>query len=173
MVRPEHALATARAFGKFESEGLRVRSDGTRYWTHATIEAIVDEHRQLLGYSLLSRDISEQRETEQDKEILSAVFRNAPDGMAILDSDLKFSNVNSKYAEMHGWAIEELFNQCRSTSSSRRPIGRPFDRTCTRCLRAIRPAPSAPGIRRWELRRDGTEFRLEAFISVLPQGDRR
>ena len=37
---PEHALETARETGRFESEGWRVRKDGSRFWASAVIDAI-------------------------------------------------------------------------------------------------------------------------------------
>src|SRR5262245_42548637 len=38
---PAHALRTAREEGKFESEGWRVRKDGTRFWAHVIIDPVV------------------------------------------------------------------------------------------------------------------------------------
>ena len=40
---PQRALAEARQIGRFESEGWRVRKDGTRFWVSAVLDAIHDE----------------------------------------------------------------------------------------------------------------------------------
>src|ERR1700733_13227436 len=37
---PDHALKTAAREGKFESEGWRVRRDGTRFWALAVLDAM-------------------------------------------------------------------------------------------------------------------------------------
>ena len=40
--RPGKALETARREGRFESEGWRVRKDGTRFWALAVLDAVRD-----------------------------------------------------------------------------------------------------------------------------------
>ena len=37
---PEHELAMARATGRFEDEGWRIRKDGTRFWASVVITAL-------------------------------------------------------------------------------------------------------------------------------------
>ena len=37
---PANALETAAREGKFESEGWRVRKDGTRFWAYVVIDPI-------------------------------------------------------------------------------------------------------------------------------------
>src|SRR5580698_1562601 len=37
---PQRALATAEREGKFESQGWRIRKDGTRFWAHVIIDPI-------------------------------------------------------------------------------------------------------------------------------------
>src|SRR5215470_7657533 len=40
---PGRALGIARETGRYESEGWRVRKDGTRFWALAVIDAVRDE----------------------------------------------------------------------------------------------------------------------------------
>src|SRR6202000_2650392 len=40
---PKKVLETAAAVGRFETEGWRVRRDGTRFWALAVVDAIKDE----------------------------------------------------------------------------------------------------------------------------------
>ena len=61
---PERALAIARDSGKFETEGWRVRKDGTRFWASAVINRITDKEGRLIGYAKVTRDVSERRETQ-------------------------------------------------------------------------------------------------------------
>lgn len=58
---PERGLQAARRDGRFEKEGWRVRKDGSRFWASIVIDAISDEHGNLLGYAKITRDISEKR----------------------------------------------------------------------------------------------------------------
>lgn len=62
---PERALETARRVGRFESEGWRVRRDGTRFWAHVIVDAIRDETGSLIGFAKITRDVTEKREADQ------------------------------------------------------------------------------------------------------------
>ena len=62
--RPEHGLATAAREGRFESEGWRVRKDGSLFWANVVIDAIRDERGELLGFAKITRDASERREAQ-------------------------------------------------------------------------------------------------------------
>src|ERR1700710_3071245 len=46
---PARALATSAREGKFESEGWRMRKDGTRFWAHVVIDPIRDSSGVLTG----------------------------------------------------------------------------------------------------------------------------
>jgi PAS domain S-box-containing protein len=61
---PARALETARAKGKFEAEGLRVRKDGSTFWANVIINPIRNDEGTLLGYTKVTRDITERREAQ-------------------------------------------------------------------------------------------------------------
>ena len=60
---PERALEIA-AGGKYEADGWRVRKDGSRFWATVVIGPIRDEDGALVGYAKVTRDITEQRQTQ-------------------------------------------------------------------------------------------------------------
>ncbi|MEX3843709.1 PAS domain S-box protein [Paraburkholderia sp. BR10882] len=62
---PQRGLETAAREGRFESEGWRVRKDGSRFWAHVVIDAIRDNDGALAGFAKITRDVTEQRETER------------------------------------------------------------------------------------------------------------
>ena len=62
---PDLALATAARTGRFEAEDWRVRKDGSRFWANVVIDAIYDEHGQLVGFAKITRDLTEQRAVEE------------------------------------------------------------------------------------------------------------
>jgi PAS domain S-box-containing protein len=68
--KPFSALQTARASGRYEDEGWRVRKDGSRFWASAVIEPMIDEDGQLIGFTKITRDISEKLALEEAKEQL-------------------------------------------------------------------------------------------------------
>ncbi|MFL6726488.1 MAG: PAS domain S-box protein [Sphingomicrobium sp.] len=65
---PAKALETARETGRYEAEGWRVRKDGTRFWASVVIDAIRNEHGELIGFAKITRDMSEKREAQQRLE---------------------------------------------------------------------------------------------------------
>ncbi|MGO8046312.1 PAS domain S-box protein [Rhizobium johnstonii] len=65
---PETALGIARAEGRFEREGWRVRKDGTRFWASIVIDVIRDEEGNVLGFAKITRDITEKMETQRALE---------------------------------------------------------------------------------------------------------
>jgi PAS domain S-box-containing protein len=65
---PERNLDRAAVDGRHETEGWRVRRDGGRFWAHAVIDAIRDEDGQLIGFAKITRDVTEQHQTQQALE---------------------------------------------------------------------------------------------------------
>jgi PAS domain S-box-containing protein len=61
---PARALYTASQEGRFESEGWRVRMDGTMFWANVVIDRIRDESGELIGFAKITRDITERREAQ-------------------------------------------------------------------------------------------------------------
>ncbi|KAK45575.1 histidine kinase [Caballeronia jiangsuensis] len=73
---PQRALETAANVGRFESEGWRLRRDGTKFWAHVIVDAIRDEIGKLIGFAKITRDVTEKREADQLlEETRSALFQ--------------------------------------------------------------------------------------------------
>jgi PAS domain S-box-containing protein len=63
----ELELAVASAEGRFEDEGWRVRKDGTRFWANVVISAIRDDLGTLVGFSKVTRDLTERVRAEDER----------------------------------------------------------------------------------------------------------
>jgi PAS domain S-box-containing protein len=61
---PKEELGIAGTTGRVEAEGWRLRMDGTRFWANVVITALRDRSGKLLGFSNITRDITERRELE-------------------------------------------------------------------------------------------------------------
>jgi PAS domain S-box-containing protein len=57
---PAAGLRTAAREGRLETEGWRLRKDGSRFWANVIIDAIHSDGR-LVGYAKITRDITERR----------------------------------------------------------------------------------------------------------------
>jgi PAS domain S-box-containing protein len=65
---PRLALEAAAREGRRESEGWRVRKDGSRFWANAIITPLRDEAGRVRGYSKVTRDLSERKSAELQTE---------------------------------------------------------------------------------------------------------
>jgi PAS domain S-box-containing protein len=57
---PEKALATADREGRFESEGWRIRKDGSKFRALVIIDPIRDARGELVGFAKVTRDVTER-----------------------------------------------------------------------------------------------------------------
>jgi PAS domain S-box-containing protein len=62
---PEQALRHAALNGRSEQEGWRVRKDGGRFWANTIVSALLDERKNLVGFSVVTRDLTERRRVEE------------------------------------------------------------------------------------------------------------
>ena len=72
---PEMLLKQGARNGKAIHEGWRVRKDGTKFWGSIVITAIHDEHGGVIGFTKVTRDLTERKMAEestkeQAKELL-------------------------------------------------------------------------------------------------------
>jgi PAS domain S-box-containing protein len=71
---PAAALETARRTGHFESEGWRLRKDGSRFWAQVVIDAIYGDDGALAGFAKITRDITEKRQAAAALEQANATL---------------------------------------------------------------------------------------------------
>jgi formate hydrogenlyase transcriptional activator len=64
--KPEQDLRVAAATGRFEDEGWRLRKGGARFWANIIITAIRNSEGKILGFSKVTRDLTERRRFEQE-----------------------------------------------------------------------------------------------------------
>jgi PAS domain S-box-containing protein len=100
--------------GVFNGEVPSLRKDGTILPTEVTGTGFWDEDGRYRGHVCIVRDITERKQADekmkQSEEKYRDLFQNANDAICILDSDLKYKDVNKKTVEMFGYTREELLN---------------------------------------------------------------
>lgn len=63
---PVRDLNMVREHGQFESEGWRVRKDGSKFWANVMLTAVYDDSGHLKGYVKFCRDITVRKKAEDD-----------------------------------------------------------------------------------------------------------
>jgi len=78
---PEHELRTARAEGRFEDEGWRVRRDGTQFWANVVITAMHAPDGMLVGFSKITRNLTQRRLADENSRrlLIAETGRQAAD----------------------------------------------------------------------------------------------
>jgi len=64
---PKYELAFAKAEGRFEEQGWRIRKDGSQFWANVTITTIKDEKGKSNGFLKITRDLSTQKQAEEQR----------------------------------------------------------------------------------------------------------
>ncbi len=62
--RPAKLLQIAAETGRSVEESWRIRKDGSRFWASVVISAVHDNHGTLVGFTKVTRDLSERKQAE-------------------------------------------------------------------------------------------------------------
>jgi PAS domain S-box-containing protein len=165
---PWKALETAAREGKFESEGWRVRKDGTRFWAHVVIDPVLDAEGRLLGFAKITRDIGRKKEAEQALYESEQRFRMLVQGVRdyaiyMLDATGRVTNWNNGAAAIKGYTEEEIVGQhfSRFYTEEDRANGEP-QRALETALREGKYEKEA-----WRVRKDGTRFWANVVLDPI------
>ncbi len=67
--KPGRLIKIATETGRAQDEGWRVRKDGSLFWGSITITAVHDESGILVGFSKVTRDLTERKAADLEREI--------------------------------------------------------------------------------------------------------
>jgi PAS domain S-box-containing protein len=169
---PERALRTAATEGKFETEGWRLRKDGTRMWVHAIIDPIIDDQGEVIGFAKITRDITQKRAAEQALFESEQRFRMLVQGVRdyaiyMLDPDGRVSNWNTGAARIKGYREADILGQhfSRFYTEEDREGGEP-KRALETAIREGKYEREA-----WRVRSDGTRFWAHVVIDPIYNDD--
>jgi len=70
--KPQQILSHARAHGRYQEEGWRVRKDGSRLWASVVVTALHDRRGVFRGFAKITRDLTERRQAEEMARLAAA-----------------------------------------------------------------------------------------------------
>jgi len=86
---PARELEMAQRNGRNESEGWRVRKDGSRFWADVVVTAVYDAKGQLRGFSEVARDITDRKKSQDDVSTLNESARKHAAQLEVVNRELE------------------------------------------------------------------------------------
>jgi PAS domain S-box-containing protein len=165
---PDTELRGAMMQGRFEDEGWRLRKDGSRFWANVIITAVRNASGHLIGFSKITRDLTERRRHEDELRKSEERFRLLVDGVTeyaimTLDSEGFVTSWNAGAERIKGYKSPEILGKHVSHFYPSEAVlsNKPWED-----LRIAREHGRVTD-EGWRLRKDGTLFWASTVITSL------
>jgi PAS domain S-box-containing protein len=172
---PENELEIAIKEGQYEEEGWRVRKDGSLMWAQVTITTMRNEERELIGFAKVTRDLTERKQAEQQRDAHSKQLAQSEKIFRLLVSGVKDYAIFMLSPEGYVLTWNEGAQRIKGYSASE-IIGKHFSQFYTKEAKDIehpqKELDTATKEGRyeeegWRVRKDGTTFWASVVITAV------
>src|ERR1700723_1446493 len=164
---PEELLRITAANGRHEFQGMRVRKGGSKFLASIIFIALRDPAGNLRGFSEISRDLSESKESAAKYR---GLLEAAPDAMVVVNQSGEIVLLNVQAEKQFGYRRDELIGQ-----KVKNIIPQGFaERLIADDLRSAEDALAqqiGTGIELIGRRKDGSAFPIELMLSPLASSE--
>jgi PAS domain S-box-containing protein len=108
---PHYNLLQAKKFGRFEQEGERVRKDGSLFWANVLFTALRDPNGNLVGFTKVTRDITERKQSEEQITYLARLMEDTTDAIFSTDTSFVIRTWNKAAELLFGYSLAEVKGQ--------------------------------------------------------------
>ena len=168
--KPAAMLEAALRNGKWEGAVTRVRKDGQRFSARVVLTPRRDSSGKLLGFLLISKDISEEARLAEELKALQQRFQDlvesAPDAMVIVNEAGQIVLVNSQTEKLFGYSRTEVLGAGVERLIPARFHSEHLSHRET-YSRDPRVRPMGAGVELYALHKNGHEFPVEISLSPL------
>jgi PAS domain S-box-containing protein len=165
--RPDEILRLAAASGQYEEQGIRVRKDGSQFPVRTTYAPSRDPDGVLLGFSVISRDLSKGTESEAKYR---GLLEAAPDAMVVVNVAGEIVLLNVQAEKQFGYSRDELLGQ-KVKNIIPDGFAERLIADGTRSAAEALAQQIGTGIELIGRRRDGSDFPIEIMLSPLDSAE--
>jgi PAS domain S-box-containing protein len=108
---PEYNLEQARANGRFEQEGWRLRKDGSIFWANVVFSAVHDTQGNIMGYAKVTRDITERKKETEQIAYMARLMEDTSDAIFSTDPSFIIRTWNKAAEMLFGYTPEEAIGK--------------------------------------------------------------
>jgi PAS domain S-box-containing protein len=166
--KPSWELEVAARDGRVEDEGWRVKKDGSTFWANVVISAIRDDQGEVVGFSKVTRDLSERRSAEaelrQSEERLRLLVQSVQDyAILMLDPEGHVTSWNEGAERIKGYTADEIIGHSFTKFYPPEAV----DAGLPRHELAVAARDGRFEDEGWRVRKDGSRFWANVVVSAI------
>lgn len=177
-------IKKAKTTGRFEQEILQVRRDGTKFWANTIATALYDDTGELRGFSMVTKDITERKQSEavqagliaslqESEKKYRSLYESTTDAVILLDREA-FLDCNRATLELFGCSSKADF--CGKRPDELSPTLQPTGEISVNLAKHYIAVALEKGSCRFDWRHkrlDGSEFPAEVLLTSMELGNRK